>query len=75
MACPPNGEDVFSKFNGNGAIYKDNVKFYSTVEPAIDFTSASLLMFAWRAAGMPSDAILDSCPHRKTQIGTSCTCS
>jgi len=57
-ACPSNGEDVFSKFNGNGAIYKDNVKFYSTVEPAIDFTSASLLMFAWRAEGAPSDAIL-----------------
>ena len=45
MACPSNGEDAFSKFNGNGAIHKDNVKFYSTVEPAIDFTSASLLMF------------------------------
>ena len=58
MACPSDEEDAFSKFNGNGAIYKDNVKFYSTVEPAIDFTSASLLMFAWRAAGTPSDAIL-----------------
>jgi endoglucanase len=58
MACPPNGEDLFSKFNGNGSLYKDSVRFYSTVEPAIDYTSASLLMFAWRAASAPSDVVL-----------------
>jgi endoglucanase len=58
MACPPNGEDLFSRFNGNGSLYKDSVRFYSTVEPAIDYTSASLLMFAWRAARAPSDVVL-----------------
>jgi endoglucanase len=50
-ACPKNGEDAFSQFNGNGAVYKDNVEFYATVEPAIDLTAPSFLMLAWRMAG------------------------
>jgi hypothetical protein len=54
-ACPPNGEDTFSQFNGNGAMYKDNVEFYSTIEPALDLTAPSFLMFAWRMAGAPAD--------------------
>jgi len=54
LACPPNGEDVFSQFNGNDAVYKDNSEFYSTVEPAIDLTAPSFLMFSWRIAGAPS---------------------
>jgi endoglucanase len=53
-ACPPDGKDAFSRFNGNDAVYRDNVEFYSTVEPAIDLTAPSFLMFAWRAAGAPS---------------------
>jgi endoglucanase len=53
--CPSNGEDSFSQFNGNGAMYKDNVEFYSTIEPAIDLTAPSFLMFAWRIAGAPVD--------------------
>ena len=56
--CPSHETDAFSKFDGNGVHYRDSTKFYSTIEPAIDFTSSSLLMFAWRAAGTPSDAIL-----------------
>jgi endoglucanase len=52
-ACPPNGEDAFSQFDGNGAVYRDNVEFYSTAEPAIDLTAPSFLMFAWRMAGEP----------------------
>src|SRR5438445_8705786 len=36
VACPPNGVDSFAAFNGNGAVYQDNVQSYSTVEPAID---------------------------------------
>jgi endoglucanase len=55
--CPSHEADAFSKFDVNGVHYKDNVKFYSTVEPAIDYTSSSLLMFAWRAAGVPSSTI------------------
>lgn len=51
--CPPNGEDLFSRFNGNGAMYRDNAKYYSTVEPAIDLTAPSFLMLAWRTAGAP----------------------
>ena len=54
-ACPQNGEDTFSQFNGNGAVYEDNVEFYSTVEPAIDLTAPSFLIFAWRMAGEPAD--------------------
>jgi endoglucanase len=44
--CPPEGGDVFKKFNANGAVYKDDQQSYSTVEPAIDLTAASFLMFA-----------------------------
>jgi hypothetical protein len=53
MTCPPGGGDSFKAFNGNGAKYKDNVQSYSTVEPAIDLTAASMLMFSWRIAGAP----------------------
>jgi endoglucanase len=55
--CPSHGAYAFSKFDGNGLHYRDSVKSYSTVEPAIDYTSSSLLMFAWRAAGAPSNTI------------------
>ena len=51
---PPNGVDVFAKFNGNGAVYRDNVQSYSTVEPAIDLSASSFLVFAWQVAGAPS---------------------
>jgi len=54
LACPPNGVDQFAAFNGNGAVYKDNVQSYSTVEPAIDLTSSSFLAFSWDIAGAPS---------------------
>jgi endoglucanase len=52
--CPPAGGDIFKKFNGNGAVYKDDQQSFSTVEPAIDLTAASFLMFAWRIAGRPA---------------------
>jgi endoglucanase len=55
-ACPPGGGDAFRAFNGRGAVYKDNVQSYTTVEPAIDLTATSMLMYAWRIAGMPSGA-------------------
>jgi endoglucanase len=62
----PCSSEGLSKFDGNGVRYRDSTKFYSTVEPAIDFTSSSLLMFAWRAAGAPSDAMLQV--HRREQV-------
>ncbi len=52
--CPPDGKNPFKQFNGNGSIYKDEQQSYSTVEPAIDLTTASFLMFAWRTAGAPA---------------------
>jgi endoglucanase len=54
VACPPGGGDVFAPFNGNGAVYKDNVQSYSTVEPAIDLTASSFLAFSWQIAGAPA---------------------
>ena len=54
VACPPNGVDQFAAFNGNGAVYKDNVQSYSTVEPAIDLSASSFLAFSWTIAGAPS---------------------
>jgi endoglucanase len=40
----------FSKFDGNGAVFVDNMKSYATVEPAIDLTASSPLAFAWQVA-------------------------
>jgi endoglucanase len=62
ILCPANGEDTFAIFNGNDgaynsaniAVYRDNVQSYSTTEPAIDLTSTSFLMFAWRLGGTPN---------------------
>jgi len=54
VACPPNGVDTFAQFNGSGAVFKDNVQSYSTVEPAIDLTASSFLAFAWQIAGAPT---------------------
>jgi endoglucanase len=51
ITCPANGVDVFAQFNGEGAIYQDNVQSWSTVEPAIDLTASSPLAFAWQIAG------------------------
>jgi len=53
-ACPTNGVDVFAQFNGNHAVYQDNVQSFSTVEPAIDLTASSFLAFSWTVAGAPS---------------------
>jgi endoglucanase len=50
IACPANGVDGFAQFNGNGAVFKDNVQSYSTVEPAIDLTASSFLAFSWAIA-------------------------
>ena len=52
--CPVDGIDEYAKFNGRGAVYKDNVQSYSTDEPAIDLTATSFLMYAWRISGGPS---------------------
>ncbi len=54
VTCPPNGVDVFAQFNGNRAVYQDNVQSFSTVEPAIDLTASSFLAFSWTIAGAPS---------------------
>ena len=54
LKCPPGGGDEYKKFNGQGAVYKDNVQSYSTDEPAIDLTATSFLMYAWRISGGPS---------------------
>jgi len=54
LKCPSGGGDIYRKFNGNGAVYKDNVQSYSTDEPAIDLTASSFLMYAWRISGGPS---------------------
>ncbi len=52
--CPAEGVDVFAQFNGDGAVFKDDVQSYSTVEPAIDLTASSFLAFSWTIAGAPA---------------------
>jgi hypothetical protein len=54
--CPPNGADRFGEFNDREATYRDNAKFYSTNETAIDLTAPSFLIFSWRVAGARSSA-------------------
>ena len=54
VVCPADGVNVYKKFNGNGSVYKDDQQSYSTVEPAIDLTAASFLMFSWQIAGEPA---------------------
>ncbi len=53
QTCPVGGGNIYKKFDGNGAVYKDNVVSYSTDEPALDLTATSFLMYAWRIAGGP----------------------
>ena len=55
--CPAGGGDEFAPFNANGAVFRDKVESYSTVEPAIDLTAPSLLMFAWNIGGSPAFAV------------------
>ena len=55
--CPPDAVNQFKQFNGNRAIYKDAVQSYSTVEPAIDLSASSMLMFAWQIAGAPATLV------------------
>jgi len=52
-ACSTNapGNVPYSAFRGNGAVFRDSVQSYSTVEPAIDLTALSPLAFAWQEAG------------------------
>jgi len=42
----------FAPFNTKTAAYEDNVVSWPTVEPADDYTSASLLAFALGASGL-----------------------
>jgi endoglucanase len=49
-ACPTGGKDAYKRFNGQGAVYRDNVQSFSTDEPAIDLTASSLLAFAWQSS-------------------------
>ena len=51
--CPADGVDVFAAFNGNKAVFKDDVQSYTTDEPAVDLTATSFLAFAWRITGGP----------------------
>jgi endoglucanase len=54
LTCPTGGGDAYKAFNGNSAVYKDNVQSYTTDEPAIDLTALSFLMYSWRIAGAPA---------------------
>jgi endoglucanase len=42
------GNVPYAAFNGQHAVFADNVQSYSTVEPAIDLTALTPLAFAWQ---------------------------
>ncbi|HKV42424.1 MAG TPA: glycoside hydrolase family 9 protein, partial [Blastocatellia bacterium] len=54
VTCPPDGGNRYAEFDGNGAVFIDDVQSFATVEPAIDLTAPSPLAFAWRIAGGPA---------------------
>jgi endoglucanase len=42
------GDIPYASFDGQHAVFADNVQSYSTVEPAIDLTALTPLAFAWQ---------------------------
>ena len=42
------GDVPYAAYNGQKAVFADNVQSYSTVEPAIDLTALTPLAFAWQ---------------------------
>jgi hypothetical protein len=44
--CPPGGGDAFRQFTGKGVRYLDNVIAWPSVEPADDYTSLTIVLFA-----------------------------
>src|SRR5580693_2268125 len=45
------GDVPYASFDGQHAVFADNVQSYSTVEPAIDLTALTPLAFAWQQQG------------------------
>src|SRR3984885_1988383 len=45
------GDIPYASFNGQHAVFADNVQSYSTVEPAIDLAALTPLAFAWQQNG------------------------
>ena len=45
------GNIPYAAYNGQKAVFADNVQSYSTVEPAIDLTALTPLAFAWQQNG------------------------
>jgi endoglucanase len=45
------GDIPYATFDGQHAVFADNVQSYSTVEPAIDLTALTPLAFAWQQNG------------------------
>jgi hypothetical protein len=42
------GDVPYSAYNGEKAVFADNVQSYSTVEPAIDLAALTPLAFSWQ---------------------------
>ena len=71
VACPPNGVDQFAQFNGNGAVYKDNVQSYSTVRTChrSDGYVVSSILMGHRGRSLPAHrkGPAKSCPQFNIQ--------
>jgi len=72
MKSPHRTADQFAAFNRRGAVFVDKVQSYNTVEPAIDLTARSFLMFAWGIAGAPEGAEANwlTFPQSGSALGT-----
>ncbi len=50
------GDVPYAAYDGQKAVFADNVQSYSTVEPAIDLTALTPLAFAWQQNAAPQQA-------------------
>jgi endoglucanase len=46
------GDDAFDVFSGRGSRYLDDVRAWPTVEPTLDYTALTILLFARQASGL-----------------------
>ena len=46
LPCPADGSDVFKAFSGKKSRYKDDIAAWPSVEPTLDYTALTLLVFA-----------------------------
>ena len=63
------GDVPYAAYNGQKAVFADNVQSYSTVEPAIDLTALTPLAFAWQQNAALRQPAFPAPGHARPVIG------